>query len=119
MGMTYRKAGALIAVIIVLVVVVLYGPTLYNRERMTGRLMRTPIKPPSTGGYPLNAPPIATARAKTKGRREKYGPPPGMARAISPDELPYLVGDRGWANWPRELEGNTASSVSHFIERSA
>jgi hypothetical protein len=49
------------------------------------------------------------------GIREHYGPPPGVYRAITPEEL----GPRGWTDMPYEYEANTASSISHMIERSA
>ncbi len=49
------------------------------------------------------------------GFREHYGPPPGVYRALTPEEL----GDRGWISWPFDYHGNTASAVSHMIERSA
>ncbi len=47
--------------------------------------------------------------------REHYGPPPGAYRALSEFELP----DRGYPEFPREYEANSASSISHMIERSA
>jgi hypothetical protein len=50
------------------------------------------------------------ARSEAK---EHYGPPPGKARALSHNEL----GDRGWAEWPREYEANSASSISHMMLR--
>lgn len=49
------------------------------------------------------------------GVREHYGPPPGAYRALSEFELP----DRGYPEFPREYEANSASSISHMIERSA
>ncbi len=52
---------------------------------------------------------------KSPGVKEGYGPPPGAYRAMSPAEL----GDRGWVSWPYEYTANTASSISHMIERSA
>jgi hypothetical protein len=51
----------------------------------------------------------------TGGRREHYGPPPGMYRALSHEELD----NRGWPEYPYEYTANTASSISHMIERSA
>jgi hypothetical protein len=48
-------------------------------------------------------------------RAEKYGPPPGRSRALSPDELD----NRGWPQYPLDYTGNTASSVSHMVLRSA
>lgn len=57
-------------------------------------------------------------RHESKGaqpRAEHYGPPPGMRRALDPLELP----DRGYVEFPREYEANTASSISALIERSA
>jgi len=59
----------------------------------------------------LGARPLAGAR----GQREKYGPPPGAYRALSHEEL----GDRGWPSYPFEYNANTASAISHMIERSA
>lgn len=49
------------------------------------------------------------------GPRERYGPPPGMVRALSH----YELGDRGWPSYPWEYDANTASAISHMIERSA
>ena len=48
-------------------------------------------------------------------RKENYGPPPGAARAVELHEL----GDRGWATWDQVFHGNSASSMSQFMERSA
>ncbi len=48
--------------------------------------------------------------------REKYGPPPGMVRAIDPNELPD---DRGWVGMDKVYNANTASAISHMVERSA
>jgi hypothetical protein len=47
--------------------------------------------------------------------REKYGPPPGMMRALDHREL----GDRGWPSWDKAYEGSSASSISHMMLRSA
>jgi hypothetical protein len=55
------------------------------------------------------------SQAVLKGRREHYGPPPGMYRALSHEEL----GNRGWPEYPFEYSANSASSISHMIERSA
>jgi hypothetical protein len=49
------------------------------------------------------------------GQKEGYGPPPGVYRALSHEELP----NRGWPEFPYEYTANTASSISHMIERSA
>lgn len=165
MGMTYRSAAIWIAVIIVLLLVIMYGPTLYKRERPSGYSSGPVSRASPKGGYPLNAPPLPLRRVAkkevagkkhspleedsnwmcainlhpcpknmrmpisnyisqrksttAKGHREGYGPPPGMARAIDQSELPYLVGDRGWATWPKEYEGSSAGSMAAFIERSA
>lgn len=75
------------------------------------------IADPSIEGYHGGT--LEEVQRPGTGRREGYGGPPGMARAIDHKELPYLYGDRGWADFPREYEGNTASSMSQFIERSA
>jgi hypothetical protein len=48
------------------------------------------------------------------GSRERYGPPPGMVRALSHNELPD---DRGWPGMDKVYNANTASSISHMIER--
>lgn len=48
-------------------------------------------------------------------KKEKYGPPPGMARAISHKELGY----RGWPEANNSYQGSSASSVAHMVERSA
>jgi hypothetical protein len=59
---------------------------------------------------------VAQAGHESKNRvREHYGPPPGAYRALSEFELP----DRGYPEFPREYEANSASSISHMIERSA
>jgi hypothetical protein len=59
---------------------------------------------------------VASGGHKSKnGAREHYGPPPGAYRALSEFELP----DRGYPEFPREYEANSASSISHMIERSA
>ena len=44
--------------------------------------------------------------------REGYGPPPGSRRAVHHDEL----GPRGWADAPAAFEGNTVSSMKHYVE---
>lgn len=49
-------------------------------------------------------------------RREKYGPPPGMHRALGHYDLPD---DRGWPGFDKVYEASSASSISHMIERSA
>ncbi len=48
-------------------------------------------------------------------RREKYGPPPGRARAVALSDLP----SRGVHEWDRVNEGSSAGSLAHYIERSA
>jgi hypothetical protein len=58
---------------------------------------------------------LVAAAVGARAAREKYGPPPGWYRALSPDELD----SRGWPEYPLEYTGNTASSVSHLILRSA
>lgn len=59
---------------------------------------------------------VARGRHESKnGAREHYGPPPGAYRALSEFELM----DRGYPEFPREYEANSASSISHMIERSA
>jgi hypothetical protein len=143
MGLTYKEAGIIIAAIIVITILLLYGPSIYGRETPSiyGR-ETVSARNTKAAEFPLNVKPLALtsekkaapvrrnmperqplapsgARPGQEGRREAYGPPPGMARAIDSHELPYLYGERGWANMPREYEANTASSISHFIERSA
>jgi hypothetical protein len=54
--------------------------------------------------------------AAGKSPRERYGPPPGMVRAIDHNELPD---DRGWPGMDKVYNANTASSISHMVERSA
>jgi hypothetical protein len=58
---------------------------------------------------------VRPGRARGGPLREGYGPPPGMRRALHHEEL----GDRGWPSYPYEYTANTASSISHMIERSA
>jgi hypothetical protein len=55
------------------------------------------------------------ARERFGGRKEKYGEPPGMLRAVHQDEL----GFRGWADMPGDFEGSSASAVSAYVQRSA
>jgi hypothetical protein len=64
------------------------------------------------GGAPSRRTPPPPA---PPGLREHYGPPPGAARALSH----YELGDRGWPSYPWEYNANTASAISHMIERSA
>lgn len=47
--------------------------------------------------------------------KEGYGDPPGRWRALTEEEL----GDRGWARWDPVYQANTASAISHLVERSA
>jgi hypothetical protein len=58
--------------------------------------------------------PVYFGREKLKAR-EHYGPPPGMQRAESHYELGY----RGWPEADWVYHANTASAISHMIERSA
>ena len=53
--------------------------------------------------------------SRERPKKEGYGPPPGMNRAISH----YELGCRGWPQYPPEYHANTASAISHMIERSA
>jgi hypothetical protein len=57
-----------------------------------------------------------SAQASAAPVREKYGPPPGVRRALSHEELPD---SRGWLGLDRAYEASTASAISHMIERSA
>lgn len=59
----------------------------------------------------------APHKKKTFGgsRKELYGDPPGMLRAVHQDEL----GFRGWADMPGDYEGSSASAVSAYMQRSA
>jgi hypothetical protein len=102
--LTDHDATILIAVIIVVTILVLLIP---YQVRPSG--FRTPLNRKTSSFKPQ----------KKRKIREGYGGPPGMARALSHNELPYLYGDRGWANIDRAYEGNTASSMSQFQERSA
>jgi hypothetical protein len=79
--------NAVIAVILILLIAIVFGAL---RERRSGRKKRPHV-------------------------REHYGPPPGMYRALSHEELD----SRGWPEYPLEYTANTASSISHLIERSA
>lgn len=58
---------------------------------------------------------IVLWRRNSMGPKEHYGPPPGLRRALSPDEL----GDRGWVDWDPAYEADTASAISHMMLRSA
>lgn len=86
MVVTYRSAAIASIILIVVIVAVLFAPLWLGRE--------TPQK---------------------QGVQEKYGPPPGTYRAMSPDEL----GIQGWMEFPFAYTANTASSISHMVERSA
>jgi hypothetical protein len=59
---------------------------------------------------------VASKRRVAAPRREKYGPPPGMHRALGHYDLPD---DRGWPGFDKVYEASSASSISHMIERSA
>jgi hypothetical protein len=88
---------AVIVVLTILIVVVLAGAAWCP-------WVRTALGAP--GGW---------AGAGRAGRKEGYGPPPGVYRALSHEELD----GRGWPEFPYEYTANTASSISHMIERSA
>jgi len=83
------KAVIVMLIILMITALVLWGPQLIFRE--------TP------------------SEFTTEARKERYGAPPGMVRAIHHDELGY----RGWADAPGDYEANTASAISHAIMRSA
>jgi hypothetical protein len=95
--------GILIAIIILIALVVGLA---YRRGREDGR---------ANSGAPGGGPARGLPERAKGGVREGYGPPPGMYRALSPEELP----DRGWPEYPYEYSGTSAASVSHMIERSA
>lgn len=60
---------------------------------------------------------LACARAvQQPAGRERYGPPPGVRRAVGHDEL---TDSRGWAGYDRVYEGSSASALTHMVERSA
>ncbi len=91
-----RTAIGVIIVIIIIIGLIIYGPTYLKREQSH------------------NSP------------KETYGAPPGAVRSAHWDELGY----RGWAGVGDRMSGfgdrralvyeaNTASSISHMIERSA
>ena len=91
-----RTAVGVIIVIILIMALVIYGPAYFKREQ------------------------------SHRDSKETYGEPPGMVRAAHWDELGYRgwagVGDRGTGFGDRRAlvyEANTASSISHMIERSA
>lgn len=85
--MTLTGALLVFIVLIVMLVAFLWGPTMIGREK--------------PGGEPM---------------RERYGPPPGMHRALDHREL---SGDRGWVGLPEEYMATTAGAISGLIERSA
>jgi hypothetical protein len=60
--------------------------------------------------------PYLHGAAATKASKEGYGPPPGLYRALTLEELGP---DRGWPSYPLEYEANTASAISGLIRRSA
>ena len=84
--MTYAAAIVITIVAIALVAALAWGPIYLKREKPS----------PSS--------------------RERYGPPPGMRRAVDHNELPD---DRGWPGFDRVYEASTASAISHMIARSA
>ena len=51
-------------------------------------------------------------REKPSTLKENYGEPPGLVRSLD-------LGSRGWSDMPGDYEGNSASSVSAYILRSA
>ena len=87
--MTYAAIIVVFIILIALIVGITFGVRYMGRE-----------KPASKEGASV---------------REHYGPPPGVYRALGL----YELGDRGWTDYPYEYEANTASSISHMIERSA
>lgn len=115
------SAGIIVAMLIFIIfVIVAVVVTAINGSGASGFTSGSTTPrgwPRAAGGSPHSAQPLKMARRQ--GRREKYGPPPGMARSISPSELPYLYGDRGWADGPREMEGSSAGAMGAYIERSA
>lgn len=80
------------ALTLALIAVAVWAPVVIGREKPTPRL----------------AAPAAAAR-------ERYGPPPGRARALAPEELP----PRGVHDWDRAYEGSSAGALAHYIERTA
>lgn len=60
--------------------------------------------------------PAYIGREKPGGFRERYGPPPGMHRALDHREL---WGDRGWVGLPEEYMATTGGAIAALIERSA
>jgi hypothetical protein len=104
---TYTKAVVITVILVVIIAAVLWGPLFLRRE-------------------------IPTTQ---DGFREKYGPPPGAQRAMGHKERDQYnpggfgcdgCGCKGWDGWIGwagstypEYEGNTASSMSQFIMRSA
>lgn len=62
-----------------------------------------------------SAPVHASVDGFSGSRKERYGEPPGMIRAVHHDEL----GFRGWADMPGDYEGSSASAVSAYMQRSA
>lgn len=89
--MTYVAAIIVFIILIALIVGLMFGPLWLGRE-----------KPGAARGGGFHA-------------KENYGPPPGAYRALSHEELD----SRGWPEFPYEYTANTASSISHMIERSA
>jgi hypothetical protein len=69
-------------------------------------------------GGQLESPPApihASVEGFSGSRKERYGEPPGMIRAVHQDEL----GFRGWADMPGDYEGSSASAISAYMQRSA
>ncbi len=60
--------------------------------------------------------PVYIGRESPSRFREKYGPPPGMRRALDHREL---QGDRGWVGLPEEYMATTGGAIAALIERSA
>ena len=116
--MSYFQALAAFLAVLLLVVTALWILPTMQREKPKPSGRETY----SGWNYHLDASPAlhwytdsAKAAAKKGGKKENYGEPPGLIRAVHQDEL----GFRGWSDMPGDYEGSSASAVSAYAMRSA
>ena len=113
-GLYYpRRAGGGAALLVVVAIIIIGFAALTLAAGASSSARRA-----GPASWPA-APSAVPSAARPAARREKYGPPPGMARAVDWRELPLLYGPRGFATGPREYEGSSAGALGAYIERSA
>lgn len=89
--MSYFATLFTVFVIIVVIAFIFWGVPMFTREKPTSIL------------------------SERQAFKEKYGEPPGLDRSLDHKDL----GSRGWSDAPGDYEGNSASSVSAYVLRSA